>query len=147
MSRIPRLIGTATATAVGLTLAMLAASDGSPAQVQPDLIPSIPLRNNSSSALYFFLAENGTWKKLALNSGAEADLPMKSVIIAVPTTDDTVAETSAPQRQPSFAPDTDVLYQKPYYFRRLTSGQRWELCWSRDQGCWLVQKVGEALCR
>lgn len=111
------------------------------------MLASIPLRNNSGSELYYFLAEGRGWKSLTLQSGAEADLPQKEAVVAVPTTDDNVGETPAPTSLPDEVLRTPFVHQRPYFFRQLKAGERWELCWSQKRDCWLVQRVGEGLCQ
>jgi len=146
MQRTLRVIaGTMAAVAVTAVWPVRGAEE--PGAVQPQMLASIPLRNNSGSELYYFLAEGRGWKSLTLQSGAEADLPQKEAVVAVPTTDDNVGETPAPTSLPDEVLRTPFVHQRPYFFRQLKAGERWELCWSQKRDCWLVQRVGEGLCQ
>ena len=138
--------------AAAVTLAAVAAAsqaqNGDDSRtIQPERLASIPLRNNSGSELYFFLAEGRDWKTLILKSGAEADLSRKEAVIAVPTSDDAASETPAPTSLPDEVLRTPFVYRSPYFYRQLKAGERWELCWSQKRDCWLVQRVGEGLCQ
>lgn len=143
-----------TPSVIAAAMAMVVAAPASPAQdgddpraIQPGTVASIPLRNNSGGELYFFLAEGRGWKTLTLKSGAEADLPWKEAVVAVPTSDDAVAETPAPTSLPDEVLRTPFVHRSPYFYRQLKADERWELCWSQERDCWLVQRVGEGLCQ
>lgn len=123
-----------------------AGSDDYVNPLHPELVRSIPLRNNSGTDLYFFLSDKEGWRTLFLKSGSEADLPLNEPVVAVPTTDDAVVETTAPTTLPEEIIITFFVYRKPYFFRQLTPDKRWELCWSQKLDCWLVQRLGEGLC-
>jgi len=122
------------------------------AESQPKggLLPGdrIYLRNNSTSSLTFYLYNvegSSTWARVRMAPGADAEIPARTLWIAV--------ATLTPQTQPPGIADLNPLASareifawKVYQVRLLRERTRYEICFSAARRVWVTANLSERAC-